>query len=338
MHKIDVKTLPELKNCLPPLRIDERINLNASIKAHGVLTPITLCKFKGRDGLFLLDGHYRYEFALKLGVSCPVEEEDKLVEFESVDDAVQWIIRNQFSRRNIDTIHREIMIGRYYISMKKSHGGDRKSSHQNDGLNKTAEVVARTFNVSSATVERCARKVELLEKTGLSETVRTGVIRKIEDKALIEFHKLIAEDPNKKGEIIQAAITRARENKGRLTPVKTEVKRDNTQSANKAGGSGSNLQPDPIAKTDVKKSAVGLLAQTLSSDSNPHQETGAELDGINLEYSVDVVLYGRVKVNGISFDEANERMKDVVTWAFSEQEKERFAMESVETVEIRQAI
>lgn len=83
---------PEFRDLIPPLRPDERAQLEANIATEGVRDPLVV--WHGT----LLDGHNRYEIASRLGVPYQTVER----EFESRDDAVLWIVLNQFGRRNLE--------------------------------------------------------------------------------------------------------------------------------------------------------------------------------------------------------------------------------------------
>jgi hypothetical protein len=56
------------------------------------------------------------------------------------------------------------LIGKQYREQKKTHGGDRKSSYQNDNLKKSVELMAEKTGVGSATVSRAALFSENFEK------------------------------------------------------------------------------------------------------------------------------------------------------------------------------
>jgi hypothetical protein len=45
----------------------------------------------------LIDGHNRYEICHRLGIQFQTVRK----QFESRDDAIEWIINNQFGRRNL---------------------------------------------------------------------------------------------------------------------------------------------------------------------------------------------------------------------------------------------
>jgi N6-adenosine-specific RNA methylase IME4 len=86
-----VRIDPEFQALIPPLRPEERAQLEANIAAEGVRDPLVVW-----DGV-LLDGHNRYEIATRLGLPFAVVER----EFATRDDAVLWVVNNQFGRRNL---------------------------------------------------------------------------------------------------------------------------------------------------------------------------------------------------------------------------------------------
>ncbi len=91
-----VRIDPEFKALIPPLQPEERAQLEANIAAEGVRDP--LVAWQG----VLIDGHNRHEIATRLGKPYQVIERT----FDSRDDAVLWVIYNQFGRRNLTTATR----------------------------------------------------------------------------------------------------------------------------------------------------------------------------------------------------------------------------------------
>ena len=79
--------------------------------------------------------------------------------------AADWIDANQLGRRNLTRDQASLLRGRRYNRAKKPHGGDRKSSPQNDDLKeKTATKLATQHGVSKATIERDGKFAEAVEK------------------------------------------------------------------------------------------------------------------------------------------------------------------------------
>tara|TARA_Y100001938_G_C8063240_1_gene418634 strand:+ start:76 stop:1203 length:1128 start_codon:yes stop_codon:yes gene_type:complete len=88
----------DFRDLIPPLRLDERAELEASIQQDGCRDPLTV--WSGT----IIDGHNRYEICTRLSVPFEVVEK----EFDSKVDALIWIRRNQLARRNLTDDQRAI--------------------------------------------------------------------------------------------------------------------------------------------------------------------------------------------------------------------------------------
>ena len=88
----------DFRDLIPPLRLDERAELEASIQQDGCRDPLTV--WSGT----VIDGHNRYEICTRLSVPFEVVEK----EFDSKVDALIWIRRNQLARRNLTDDQRAI--------------------------------------------------------------------------------------------------------------------------------------------------------------------------------------------------------------------------------------
>ena len=88
----------DFRDVIPPLRLDERAELEASIQQDGCRDPLTV--WSGT----VIDGHNRYEICTRLSVPFEVVEK----EFDSKVDALIWIRRNQLARRNLTDDQRAI--------------------------------------------------------------------------------------------------------------------------------------------------------------------------------------------------------------------------------------
>jgi hypothetical protein len=73
------------------------------------------------------------------------------------------MIDNQKNKRNANKMTLAYLIGKQYREQKKSTGRN-WLFHQNDGINETAQKVAKQSGVGQATVERAALFSENLEK------------------------------------------------------------------------------------------------------------------------------------------------------------------------------
>ena len=117
----------------------------------------------------LLDGHNRFEICTRLGLPYEVV----LKEFASREDAIEWIIHNQFGRRNLSDYQRGVLAlrmkpiieARAKTQQLRKPESVREKSHEQTPSIRTDEAVANLANISSNTI----RKVEQIENTAAPE-------------------------------------------------------------------------------------------------------------------------------------------------------------------------
>jgi transcriptional regulator with XRE-family HTH domain len=93
---MEIKIDQEFKDLIPPLAVEEVLNLEQSILTEGCREAIILW-----NGV-IIDGHNRYAICTKHNL--PFKTEVK--EFASRSDVKIWMIQNQFGRRNLDNYTR----------------------------------------------------------------------------------------------------------------------------------------------------------------------------------------------------------------------------------------
>ena len=81
----------EFKSLIPPLTKDEYAQLEQNLIRDGMREPIVVWNET------IIDGHNRYEIAQKHGLDFNLEK----ISFHDCDSAKEWIVRNQFGRRNL---------------------------------------------------------------------------------------------------------------------------------------------------------------------------------------------------------------------------------------------
>lgn len=86
----------EFKDLIPPLQKEERDQLEANIKAEGCRDPLTVW------GDILMDGHNRHEICTRLNIPFKTVE----ISFPDRSHAIEWVIKNQFGRRNLSAYDR----------------------------------------------------------------------------------------------------------------------------------------------------------------------------------------------------------------------------------------
>lgn len=151
-----------LRSFLQPISGDEREMLYLAIQRdqrcdEGVVAQIG-------EQRFLLDGHNRRKICTELGIPFTY----RVITLPDHEAALQWIISNQFGRRNMTPEWRRYYIGKEYRFGKRPHGG-KSSIRQNDGSigldsQRTSDFLAERHGVSPRTVERAAEFSEEVDK------------------------------------------------------------------------------------------------------------------------------------------------------------------------------
>ena len=142
----------EFKNLLPPLDEKTYALLEESLVQYGCVYPLILWENT------IIDGHNRYEISQKHNI--PINTVTK--EFDSREQVIIWIISTQIARRNLTPMQLSYYRGLHYHTDKRII------------TDKTAEPVSKRlaehYNVSSKTIERDARLVEVIDAIGDNST------------------------------------------------------------------------------------------------------------------------------------------------------------------------
>lgn len=159
-----IKVIVEHRNYLPTLTAEERKNLENSIREHGIQSPLILMK----GTTFLLDGHNRLEVAKKLNIKVVP------VEVQATNNAEEWILRNQLSRRNLSELNRDKLMTALYKKIKEKSGVDKEKKEEDiKALAKAAKVSKSTLNrVVKQQEEIAALPAEVQEKVAEAGTRR----------------------------------------------------------------------------------------------------------------------------------------------------------------------
>lgn len=158
----------EFETLIPPLSPDEFQQLEENVLSEGIREPLIVW-----NGV-LIDGHNRYRIAQKHGLPFRTSE----MVFESENDAIIWIIKNQFGRRNLSKYDRSVLALRLKpaIAEKAKKNQIRKSVSQNSVKQKpidTQRELAKIAGVSHDTIH----KVEVIEAKAdedLKNKIRSG--------------------------------------------------------------------------------------------------------------------------------------------------------------------
>jgi len=189
-----------LRSFIPPLKDEELSLLEDSIRKEGVRDALLVWKDEESGRYILIDGYNRHSIILKLQQEgLNVRYNIKPLEFTSFEAVKDWMIINQLGRRNLTNEQRSYLRGLRYNREKDRHGGDRKSSDQNDHL-KTSDKLAEEYKVGPATIRRDAEFASGLEKVGfanpiLKQSILAGSI-KIKKSLLQKLGKFPLETRN----------------------------------------------------------------------------------------------------------------------------------------------
>ena len=208
---INLKIDPEFQSQIPPLTDDEFKQLEENILKEGkLISPLIVWNNT------LVDGHNRYEI---------VQEHPEIsfstmpLPFESREEVLAWICKNQLGRRNLTPEQKKFLIGKQYSVEHRKPGGNGNNQYtvtteepvqeelcQNDTVPPTSaeasirKQIAERNNVSESYVARSEKfmhGVEILEQMvpGMQEKILSGQF-KVRDA---DMHRLARADfPNRK--------------------------------------------------------------------------------------------------------------------------------------------
>ena len=141
-----MKISEKFKNLIPPLTSEEFNQLEQNCIKDGILESI-----KTWQGT-IIDGHNRYNIAVKNGLSFETKE----INFNNESEVVEWIILLQLGRRNLTESQKSYLRGVRYENEKNKIGTNRFTNDRDANLStlKTSEKLANEYNVSERTIIR----------------------------------------------------------------------------------------------------------------------------------------------------------------------------------------
>ena len=175
----------EFKNLIPPLSPEERQGLESSLLKEGCRDALVLW------GDILIDGHNRYEICTKHNIPYKTVQR----EFESREAVIEWIILNQFGRRNLPAHERARLALRLkpVIAEKaREKQGERTDICQNSDRSSidTKRELAKLAGVSHDTIV----KVEHIEEEAPEPVVTASRQGQISVNAAYQVTKLEQEE------------------------------------------------------------------------------------------------------------------------------------------------
>ena len=158
----------EFQSLIHPLTYEEKKMLEESILSEGCRDAIVVWNDT------IIDGHNRYEICKKHGI--PFETVNR--EFESRNEVIEWIIKNQFGRRNLPLHERARLALRL-----KSVIAEKAKSNKQEAANKMNLIVGN--NVSAEICENVLpidTREEIAKAAGVSHDT-IAKVEKIEEAA-----------------------------------------------------------------------------------------------------------------------------------------------------------
>lgn len=194
----------EFKNLIPAISDDERKQLEQNIiAAGGVRDPLTLWLRADEDWV-VLDGHNRFEICQRLQLPFPFHQ----VEFDTRDEAADWIDKNQLGRRNLSKQDFKLLIGRIYNRAKRQGERTDLTSDQIDQKSTTAQKVASEHGVSEATVRRAGKFQKAVETLGITGDLIRGTVQASEAEIIAAAKSLPKDASDEQREAARQSVKR----------------------------------------------------------------------------------------------------------------------------------
>lgn len=166
----------EFESLIPPLSDDEFKQLEENCVKEGIRDALVVWKVPNGDQI-LVDGHNRMKISAKHG---GIPFQIKEMSFNLREDAIAWIIRNQFGRRNLSMYDRSLLALKLKpIISKKAKDNqlrtaeNRVSQKSDEQKISTKNELAKVAGVSHDTIH----KVEVIESSGredIKQAIKSG--------------------------------------------------------------------------------------------------------------------------------------------------------------------
>jgi N6-adenosine-specific RNA methylase IME4/ParB-like chromosome segregation protein Spo0J len=166
-----MQILQELESLIPPLSNEEFKQLERNILEEGIREP--LITWNG----ILIDGHNRYRIAQEHDINYETLEK----EFENINRVKEWMINNQFGRRNLSNYQRSVLalqLEDVFREKAKENQGNRNDIKQISAESKpieTRQEIAKVANVSHDTIAK-VKKIEAVATPEVKARLNTGTM------------------------------------------------------------------------------------------------------------------------------------------------------------------
>ena len=158
---INLKIDPEFQNQIPPLTDDEYKQLEENILKEGkLLSPLIVWNN------ILVDGHNRYEIVQK---HPEISFSTMPLPFESREEVLAWIFKNQLGRRNLTPEQKKFLIGKQYSVEHRKPGGNGNNQHTAAAKKTAPEELCQIDTIPPTSAEASIRK-QIAERNNVSES------------------------------------------------------------------------------------------------------------------------------------------------------------------------
>ena len=166
-----IKIKEEFKNLIPALTKEEYKQLENNCIAEGIREKILI--WNG----FIIDGHNRYEISLKWDLEIQTETKH----FQDEEAVKEWMILNQFGRRNLSNYQRSVLalqLEEVFSKKAKENQGARTDISQISVKSKsidTQKELSKVANVSHDTIAK-VKKIQAQASEEVKAKLSTGEV------------------------------------------------------------------------------------------------------------------------------------------------------------------
>ena len=147
---INLKIDPEFQSQIPPLTDDEFKQLEENILEEGkLLSPLIVWNNT------LVDGHNRYAILQK---HPEIYFSTMPLPFESREEVLAWICKNQLGRRNLMPEQKKFLIGKQYSVEHRKPGGNGNNQHTAAAKKTVPEELCQIDTIPPTSAEASIRK------------------------------------------------------------------------------------------------------------------------------------------------------------------------------------
>lgn len=205
-YTMELKIKEEFKKLIPPLTVEEFKQLETNCLDEGIRDAIVT--WQG----FIIDGHNRYKIATDWGL----EFKTRAKFFDNENDVREWMINNQFGRRNLSNYQRSVLaleLESVFSARAKAKEYIRKTTSQISDESmlevSTKKEIAKVANVSHDTIAK-VKVIEAKAEEAVKEKLLNGEI------SINQAYKEIKEQ---KAQDFKAKIEERIEHKTQTNPI-----------------------------------------------------------------------------------------------------------------------